>query len=202
VSESPVKVYQLVDESRRSFHAGASSWLGSTSLNASSIGIEIVNSGGRPDATGAIAYADYPPEQMDAVLKLSADIIRRHKIRADRVVGHSDIAPSRKTDPGPKFPWKRFADLGLVLWPDSAVVAAALPKYQAALPDVAWFQNQLEKHGFLGSKSGQLDSLTRDCLRAFQMKYRPSDYSGTPDAQTAALLDACIAARNNLLRAS
>jgi N-acetylmuramoyl-L-alanine amidase len=189
VRDQPVEVYQLVDENRRSFHAGVSSWQGSAGLNASSIGIEIVNAGGRPDASGKLVYADYSTEQIDAVLKLSEDIIKRHNIRPDRVVGHSDIAPSRKTDPGPKFPWKRFADRGLVLWPDEKAAAELLPSLQAKLPDVAWFQAKLAKVGYGVPANGQLDAATSDVLRAFQMKYRNTLYDGKPDAMTAALLE-------------
>jgi N-acetylmuramoyl-L-alanine amidase len=189
VRDKPAKVFQLVDEERRSFHAGVSSWQGNTQLNASSIGIEIVNAGGRPDANGVLQYADYEAEQIELVIKLVQDIVKRHKIRPDRVVGHSDIAPTRKTDPGPKFPWKRLADLGLVLWPNAADVSAALPQYEAQLPDVAWFQKKLKQHGFELPQNGELDKGTRDAVSAFQMKYRPERYDGMPDAQTAALLD-------------
>ncbi len=189
VRDDPVEIYQLVDEERRSFHAGVSSWQGSTSLNASSIGIEIVNGGGRPNAQGQFAYADYPPAQVEAVLKLVKDIVKRHNIRGDRIVGHSDIAPTRKTDPGPKFPWKRLADEGLIPWPDAAAVAAKLPMYTAKLPDVAWFQGKLAKHGFLVSSNGEFDKLTRDVVAAFQMKYRPTRYDGAMDGETAAILD-------------
>jgi N-acetylmuramoyl-L-alanine amidase len=166
-----------------------SSWQGSTTLNHSSIGIEIVNSGGRPDADGIVRFADYEPEQMEIVLKLVADIVKRHKIRPDRIVGHSDIAPTRKVDPGPKFPWKRLADMGLIHSPDAAAVAAKKAAYETALPDLKWFQTRLNKHGFLITQTGEMDKLTRDVIVAFQMKYRPAKYDGQPDAETAAILD-------------
>lgn len=189
VRDDPVEIYQLVDEGRRSFHAGVSSWAGVTALNATSIGIEIVNAGGRPNQAGQFAYADYPPEQIDAVVKLVKDIVKRHNIRGDRIVGHSDIAPTRKTDPGPKFPWKRLADEGLIPWPAAPAVAIKLTEFTAKLPDVAWFQGKLAKHGFLITPTGEMDKLTKDVLVAFQMKYRPVRYDGVPDAETAALLE-------------
>lgn len=193
VAEKPPIVYRLVDESRRAWHAGVSSWKGNTQLNASSIGIEIVNLGlRRQPAEDPANYADYPQEQVDAVIALCKDIVKRHGIRPDRVVGHSDIAPQRKVDPGPKFPWKRLADEGLIPWPDAATVARRLPEFERALPDVAWFQQRLAQHGFAVPASGELDRETRNVVRAFQMKYRPARFDGTPDAETAAVLDALV----------
>ena len=189
VRDNPPEIYQLVDENRRSFHAGVSSWLGNSGLNASSIGIEIVNPGGRPDADGFVRFADYEPAQIEAVMKLVRDIVKRHNIAPERVVGHSDIAPTRKVDPGPKFPWKRLADEGIIRWPDAQDVAARKPAFDKALPDVLWFQQRLAKHGFLVTQDGKMDGLTKAVLVAFQMKYRPANYSGAPDAETAAMLD-------------
>ena len=193
VAESPPTIYRLVDENRRAWHAGLSSWQGNTQLNASSIGIEIVNMGlqGQP-AEDIRNYAHYPKEQIDAVLELCKDIVRRHGIRPDRVVGHSDIAPQRKVDPGPKFPWKRFAEAGLIVWPDAAKVAARLPYFEQNLPNTLWFQERLAKHGFQVPEHGELDTPTRNVIRAFQMKYRQERFDGMPDAETAALLDALV----------
>lgn len=188
VRDSPVEIARLVDEDRRAFHAGVSSWKGQTMLNSASIGIEIVNRGDDKGTDGSI-YPDYPKEQIDAVIQLVKSIVQRHGIRPDRILGHSDIAPLRKVDPGPKFPWKRLADEGLIPWPDAAAVAAKRKDYEAALPDVAWFQARLAAHGFGIAKTGALDPDTQRTLAAFQMKYRPSNYDGNPDAETAALLD-------------
>lgn len=187
VRDRPPTIYRLVDESRRAWHAGVSSWQGSTQLNASSIGIEIVNLG---DRTGQ--WQEYPPEQIDAVVALVKDIVRRHDIRPDRIVGHSDIAPQRKIDPGPRFPWKRLADEGLIPWPDEAEVARRRPAYEQALPDVLWFQDMLARHGFAVPRHGELDKATRNVLVAFQMKYRPARHDGAPDAETAAILDVLV----------
>jgi N-acetylmuramoyl-L-alanine amidase len=101
------KIYRLVAEDKRAWHAGVSFWDGKTDLNTTSIGIEIVNTGNAP----------YPPEQMDAVIALSRDIVTRNKIRAFYVVAHSDIAPDRKQDPGELFDWKGLAALKLGLLP-------------------------------------------------------------------------------------
>lgn len=191
VRDDPPIVYRLVDENRRAYHAGVSSWKGQTQLNAASIGIEIVNLGDKGAADAPIWY-DYPKAQMDVVVALVKDIVKRHQIRPDRIVGHSDIAPQRKVDPGPRFPWKRLADEGLIVWPEANTVAQRLPAFEAQLPDVAWFQQKLEQHGYAVPKNGELDAVTRRVVAAFQMKYRPARFDGTPDAETAALLDLLV----------
>ena len=134
--EAPPRIYRLVDESQRAWHAGLSSWRGNTALNASSIGIEIVNAGPSDNAQGRV-YAPYPPEQIDLVISLVKDIVARHQIKPERVVGHSDIAPQRKVDPGPRFPWFRLGELGLIPWPNQGRVRAQQTLFAepGALPD-------------------------------------------------------------------
>ncbi len=188
--DTPAKVYQLVDENRRAYHAGASSWKGATMLNASSVGIEIVNLGGRRGANGlGLNFQDFDPEQIDRVVELVKQIVARHQIKPERILGHSDIAPTRKNDPGPKFPWKRLADEGLIPWPDAKAVAEQKAAYELALPGVTWFQEKLVKHGFTLPATGEQDKLTTDVISAFQQKYRPARFDGLPDAETAAILD-------------
>ena len=190
VSDGPKPViYRLVDENRRAWHAGPSEWKGHTALNASSIGIEIVNLGWR-ERDGQKVWFDYPPEQVEVLVPLIKDIVKRHQIRPDRILGHSDIQPQWKPDPGPRFPWQRLADEGLIIWPDAAKVAQREPAFAQQLPDVAWFQERLATHGFKVPRSGVLDKETRNVVAAFQMKYRPERFDGTPDARTAALLAA------------
>jgi N-acetylmuramoyl-L-alanine amidase len=192
VNDNPPTIYRLVEEDRRAYHAGVSSWKGQTQLNAASIGIEIVNRGYELGPTDN-DFQPYPEPQVQAVLALVRDIVKRHQIRPDRVVGHSDIAPQRKPDPGPRFPWKRLADEGLIVWPKAETVAERMPAYEAELPDVTWFQDMLAKHGFAVPQNGELDTATVNVLRAFQMKYRPARFDGMPDAETAALLSALVA---------
>jgi N-acetylmuramoyl-L-alanine amidase len=187
VRDDPPVIYRLVDEGRRAWHAGVSSWQGNTNLNSSSIGIEIVNFG---DRNGG--WQDYPKAQMDAVIALVKDIVKRHNIRPDRIVGHSDIAPQRKTDPGPRFPWKRLADEGIIKWPDAAEVARREPAFARQLPDVEWFQLMLAKHGYAVPANGELDEATVRVIAAFQMRYRQARYDGLPDAETAAILDVLV----------
>ena len=189
VRDEPVITYRLVDENRRAWHAGPSYWKGFTNLNASSIGIEIVNAGRVTAADGSVRYSPFGPKQLDEVIALCKEIVARHQIKPDRIIGHSDVAPGRKQDPGPLFPWKRLADEGLIAWPDAAMVAAKRPLYEFQLPDAQWFQEKLANYGYNTSRSGEWDALTRDSLVSFQMKYRPGNYDGRPDAEIAALLD-------------
>ena len=186
-------IYRLVDEGRRAWHSGPSHWRGHAMLNAGSIGIEIVHPGFRLRPDGSREYLPFPKAQIDALVPLVKDIVKRHQIRPERIVGHSDVAPQHKEDPGPTFPWKRLADEGLIPWPDAERVAAQRAVYEAALPDVAWFQNALATHGFEVPKTGVLDEATRRVIAAFQMRYRPARYDGTPDAETAALVQVLIA---------
>ena len=189
VRDEPVQVYRLVDESRLARHAGESYWNGMSTLNASSIGIEIVNPGYVDTPDGRV-YAPYPQSQIDSVIRLAKDIVARHGIAPGHVLGHADIAPGRKQDPGPQFPWKQLADAGLIAWPDAEQVAARLAFHQSApLPDIAWFQQRLAAVGYRTPQTGVLDQATRNVISTFQMKYRPADIHGEPDAETAAYLD-------------
>jgi N-acetylmuramoyl-L-alanine amidase len=190
VTDDPVPViYNLVDEKNAAWHAGNSSWKNFTQLNNSSIGIEIVNPGWKDTPNGRV-YAPFPQSQIDALIPLVRDIVQRHHIAPENVLGHSDIAPLRKQDPGPMFPWKQLADAGLVAWPNAVRVASLSPWFQAQLPDIAWFQKKLAAWGYGLVQSGQLDEQTRTVLSAFQMKYRPANIDGNPDAETASLLEA------------
>jgi N-acetylmuramoyl-L-alanine amidase len=186
--QKPV-IYNLVDENNAAWHAGNSSWKNFTQLNNSSIGIEIVNPGWKDTPNGRV-YAPFPQYQVDALIPLVRDIVTRHHITPDNVLGHSDIAPLRKQDPGPMFPWKQLADAGLVAWPDATRVAAVSPIFQTQLPEVAWYQKKLAAWGYGLVQSGNLDEQTRAVLSAFQMKYRPANIDGMPDVETAALLEA------------
>jgi N-acetylmuramoyl-L-alanine amidase len=190
VTDDPVPViYNLVDEKNAAWHAGNSSWKNFTQLNNSSIGIEIVNPGWHDTPTGRV-YAPFPQSQIDALIPLVRDIVTRHHIAPENVLGHSDIAPLRKQDPGPMFPWPQLAAAGLVAWPDANRVAMLVPIFQVQLPDIAWYQKKLATWGYGLVQSGVLDEQTRTVLSTFQMKYRPSNIDGTPDVETAALLEA------------
>ncbi|MFB4248190.1 N-acetylmuramoyl-L-alanine amidase [Pseudomonas idahonensis] len=181
-------IYKLVDEQYRAWHAGESQWQGRTWLNSSSIGIEIVNPGFRDGPNGRLWYP-YSEAQIQNLIVLLKDISKRNNISPRHIIGHSDIAPSRKLDPGPLFPWKRLADAGLGLWPNAqAVVARQQAFFAANLPSISWFQQQLAVLGYATPQTGELDVATRHVLAAFQMHYRPGRFDGTPDAESAAIL--------------
>jgi N-acetylmuramoyl-L-alanine amidase len=192
--DQPV-IYRLVPEDRRAWHSGPSYWRGHSMLNANSIGIEIVHPGFRLKPDGTREYLPYPPAQIEAVVALVKDIVKRHAIRPERIVGHSDVLPQHKQDPGPTFPWKRLADEGLIAWPDAARVAVERARFEQTLPDVQWFQDMLGKHGFAVPRHGTLDEETRNVVSAFQMRFRPAKFDGTPDAETAAILEVLVNGR-------
>ncbi len=189
IGESPATIYRLVDENRRAWHAGESEWNGRTWLNATSIGIELVNRGYVESADGRRLWYPYSAEQIDALVVLLKDIMARHDLKPGAIIGHSDIAPQRKVDPGPLFPWKRLAEEGLLPWPDADAVAAERMRYASAgLPTITWFQDALAAQGYRVPRHGHLDDETRNVIAAFQMKYRPARFGGEPDAETAAML--------------
>jgi N-acetylmuramoyl-L-alanine amidase len=190
--EQPPVIYQLVPEERRAWHSGPSHWRGHQMLNANSIGIEIVHPGFRAWPDGTREYLPFAPAQIDALIPLVKDIVQRHGIRPERIVGHSDVLPQFKEDPGPMFPWRRLADEGLIAWPDAQRVAAQRVIFDTALPDVAWFQQMLTRHGFAPLTGGVLDEATRRTVSAFQMRFRPAKFDGAPDAETAAILHVLV----------
>lgn len=191
--ETPPRIFRLVDESRRAWHSGASAWKGHRLLNAGSIGIEIVHPGFKLGPNGERIYQPFAEAQMQALIPLVQDIVQRHQIRPERILGHGEVTPSYKEDPGPTFPWRRLAELGITPpWPDATRVAAQRERFEALLPDVAWFQRTLSLHGYAVETTGQLDEQTQRVLMNFQMRYRPERHDGAPDAETAALLHVLI----------
>jgi len=163
--EEDGQTYRLVYDSRRAWHAGVSSWAGQSTLNDCSLGIEIVNPGHE------WGYRAFPSEQMNAVERLVADLIRRHGIRLDRVVGHSDIAPTRKEDPGELFDWRRLAQADLAIWPDAADETEA-----GRLLDpegIATLSRALATSGY------ELTDF-KATLTAFRRRFRPTGLSGLP----------------------
>ncbi|AKQ56609.1 N-acetylmuramoyl-L-alanine amidase [Bordetella hinzii] len=188
-ARADTRVYQLVDENRAAWHAGTSWWFGQSSLNFTAIGIEIVNAGWQDQPDGSKRYAPYAPAQITALTHLLRDIAERHGIRPENIVGHSDIAPQRKLDPGPEFPWRTLAQAGIGRWYDETAAAGRMLRLQTeGLPDVAWFQAELARLGYETPRHGQLDRATRNVLAAFQMHYRPARHDGEPDAETAAIM--------------
>lgn len=173
-------IWRLVAEDERAWHAGASAWEGEGDVNARAIGIEIVNGGHDFD------LPEFPDAQIEAVIALVRDILERRGLKPARVVGHSDVAPERKLDPGEKFPWRRLAQAGVSIWPDDH----AAPHTQSGDDVVGRVQGQLAKFGYTLEKSGVMDSSTRAALMAFQRRFRPETVDGLIDEQTQKLLAA------------
>ena len=185
-------IVQLVAEARRAWHAGVSSWAGRADVNSCSIGIEIANPGHDH------GYPDFPKRQVAAVTALCRSIFTRHQIPADRVVAHSDVAPSRKQDPGEKFPWKVLADSGIGLWVKPAPMTQAGPIFVLGESDPAIEETQrlLARYGYGVTPTGYLDGTTRDAVAAFQRHFRPIRVDGVVDVSTIATLKALLAARD------
>ena len=174
------RVYRLVPEEHRAWHAGASSWEGEGDVNARSIGIEIVNGG------HDFGLPDFPDAQIDAVIALLNDIFARWPSSTPCASSrHSDIAPERKADPGEKFPWKRLADAGVSIWPEE------FPHPDTSTGDATIrMQERLAKLGYSVTASGMVDEATKVALVAFQRRFRPTLADGSPDEETHKLLHA------------
>nr|WP_051014748.1 N-acetylmuramoyl-L-alanine amidase [Pseudoroseomonas cervicalis] len=178
VVEEDGRIWRLVPEARRAWHAGQSYWRGHTLLNARSIGIEIVNPGHE------WGYRPFPALQMAAVAELCLDILARHPIPPRNVVGHSDIAPDRKQDPGELFDWEGLAALGIGLWPGEARgESLALPAGAA--------QRAAELLGRIGYPLDPARPAL--AIAAFQRHWRQEAVTGQPDAGTLARLAAVAA---------
>jgi len=151
-------IFSLVDEDKRAWHAGQSYWRGETDINSRSIGIEIVNPGHH------FGYCSFPEGQMNSVVNLSKDILSRFSIPAWNVVGHSDIAPDRKLDPGEFFDWKKLAAAGVGVWPTPRATKQCNLKLMLAT------------YGY--------DSEACNTIAAFQRHFRPSAITGKADEES------------------
>ncbi|WP_303854945.1 N-acetylmuramoyl-L-alanine amidase [Salinicola salarius] len=192
LSDDLPQIWQLVDEKDRAWHAGVSAWEDRTQLNDTSIGVEIVNRGPQETLEGQ-RWEPYPEDQIRAVIALAKDVIRRYRLPPTAILGHSDIAPSRKIDPGPRFPWKRLHDAGVGAWPRDEDIASFRHQFAQCSPSITQYQRALSAYGYSLTATGMIDDETRDVTRAFQMHFRPASYSGQPDHETAAILWALLA---------
>ena len=170
--EEDGRVFALVPEERRAWHAGVSHWRGTSGLNGRSIGIEIVNPG------HAHGYRPFPVFQMLAVAELCLAVLGRHPIPARNVLGHSDVAPDRRDDPGELFDWEGLAGQGVGIWPGQPAAPAAAE----AVP------------GLLATIGYRVDLDIAVVLRAFQRHWRPGLVDGVADEETRGLLRAVAAA--------
>jgi len=211
-SDNKLKVFELVPETQRAWHAGRSYWAGKSGLNDQSIGIEIVNqtycyqhepndpitdnsneSEVPTEPEGFCFYPDFAENQLEIFLELLEDILERHPhIKPTNIVGHSDIAPNRKIDPGPRFPWQRLYQLGFGAWFDDETVTRYWVKFHETPMPIINIQRALNTYGYDIEETGELDRQTRNVLRAFQMHFRPSTVNGRPTLETVAILYALI----------
>jgi N-acetylmuramoyl-L-alanine amidase len=180
----------MVAENQRAWHAGLASWHAETDINSASVGIEIHNPGHE------LGYPEFPEPQMRALEALCADIVARHRIRPERVLAHSDVAPQRKKDPGEKFPWARLASRGIGHWVPPVAVLAADPGIarDAAGPLVADVQGMLARYGYGIQPTGGFDPLTEFVVTAFQRHFRPERVDGRIDQSTITTLEHLAAA--------
>ena len=184
-------VWQLVPEDQLAWHAGPSYWRGATRINDTSIGIELVNRGYTPVLTGR-DWQPFTPAQIAALGVMLKDIARRYAIAPENIVGHSDIAPQRKQDPGPLFPWRQLAQQGTGAWPDASRVAHFLADQAADAPaDAKKLLSTLARYGYDVS-GATTPRQQQQLIAAFQMHFRPADYRGLPDAETLAIAEALV----------
>ncbi len=194
-------IVQMIDESKRAWHAGIGSWNKNNQLNTYSIGIEITNPGytekktnpcsifdpaiwnetTNQQVTGSLFYwQPFTTQQIDSVISLCSEIVQRYNIPPHHIVGHSDIAPGRKLDPGPLFPWKKLAEHGIGLWSRNVEITPT-----QSILDI---QKNLQILGYKIRLSGKLDTHAVTVLQAFQAHFRPNNIDGIPDQETAQIL--------------
>ncbi|MEE4298692.1 MAG: N-acetylmuramoyl-L-alanine amidase [Pseudomonadales bacterium] len=199
-----VVVLRLVAEERRAWHAGRSHWAGTTALNDSSIGIEIVNESRCETSNGMNAVRDpderrcvfqpYDDRQIDVLIALLQGILERHPdIDPEDVVAHADIAPDRKVDPGPLFPWARLHEAGIGAWYETEQVMRIRAGLAPEDLEARSVQRALAAWGYGVTETALFDTDTRFALEAFQMHFRPTRHDGVADAETVAILHALIA---------
>jgi len=188
------RVIQLVQESRRAWHAGAAFWAGETDINSRSVGIEIANPGHDYD------YPDFPKRQIAAVTALCRGIQTRNSIPPLRVLAHSDVAPGRKQDPGEKFPWRTLYDSGVGHWVEPAPITegGVLLALGDRGDEVAAMQDLLGQYGYGVSVNGNYDSIMNGVVTAFQRHFRPARVDGITDQSTRATLRELLATRGRV----
>lgn len=181
----------LVAEDKRAWHAGVSKWGKFENLNDTSIGIEIVNKG-YEKVGNSNTYFDYTPTQIKKVAQLCKDIIERYKIEPTYVLGHSDVAPQRKLDPGPKFPWKKLYDeYEIGAWyevQDFYLFYNSIMNNSTDLGNIEEIQKQFKKYGYDIEVNGENNEAFKKIVTVFQHHFRPEKYDGIVDAETYAIL--------------
>ena len=179
--EEDGRIFALVDEDKRAWHAGVSHWQGVDGINHTSIGIEIVNPG------HAFGYRPFPAVQIDSLVWLLADICGRYQIRQDRIIGHSDVAPLRKDDPGELFPWDQLAraGYGIVAEGDNKTTQ----KRALTVKQLIAYQKHLNEIGYALDTDGLYGEQMTACVRAFQRHWRRYGVTGELDTGTCDALE-------------
>ncbi len=188
-------VYRLVAEDMRAWHAGHSFWHGVRDINSTSIGIEIVNPGHEN------GYRAFPEKQIETLITLAKGIMERHAIASHNVLGHSDVAPGRKTDPGELFPWQVLSGHGIGLWPEDTVILPGHTDMTGALRRLSEIGYAVPLTPELGSDILDPDSAVTDVIAAFQGRYRQNLADGQLDNETASRI-AAVAVRFSTARAA
>ena len=184
--EEDGRIFRLVPEERRAWHAGVSYWKGARNINGVSIGVEIVNPGHE------FGYRPFPDAQIAALIALIGEIRGRWRIGDDRIVGHSDVAPERKDDPGELFPWKRIAEAGHGLWADAPPAPGEPLAEGAEGVGVFALQAGFTRLGYDLPPSGKFDAATKAVVVAFQQHWRQDKVDGVADGKTRAQLMALL----------
>ena len=182
VVEEDGRIFRLVPEERRAWHAGLSFWKGVRDINSASVGIEIVNPGHE------FGYRPFPDAQIASVIGLVGDIRTRWTVENDRIVGHSDVAPDRKDDPGELFPWKRLAEAGHGLWVEPPAAPGAPLSEGEESTGVFALQAGFTRLGYDCAPSGKFDAHTKAVVTAFQRHWRQEKVDGIADGETRARL--------------
>lgn len=211
--DDQLKVLQLVNEDERAWHAGSSYWQGRTAVNDQSIGIEVVNvpkCERLPQAQTELAkgqrlltnkltakhmcfFPDYDPKQIELLIELSKEILKKNPdISPTNIIGHSDIAPQRKSDPGPRFPWYQLYQSGIGAWYAQETVLKYWQLFDVQMPNIGLIQQALHSYGYDIQETSELDSQTQNVFHAFQTHFVPWKITDRADAQTVATLFALL----------
>ena len=197
-----IKIFQLVDEENRAWHAGISKWEERTNINDQSIGIELVNQaecsvrqGSQYDYTNnyICLFSEFDSDQIDQLILLLKDILSRHdEIKPTYIVGHSDISPDRKFDPGPKFPWKKLYENGIGAWYDDQTFEKYKNQFKRKIPDINQIQCALKRYGYGVEITNKMDEQTFFVIRAFQYHFTPNKSDGSISVDTVSALWALL----------
>ena len=197
-----IKIFQLVDEENRAWHAGISKWEERTNINDQSIGIELVNQaecsvrqGSQYDYTNnyICLFSEFDSDQIDQLILLLKDILSRHdEIKPTYIVGHSDISPDRKFDPGPKFPWKKLYENGIGAWYDDQTFEKYKNQFKRKIPDINQIQCALKRYGYGIEITNKMDEQTFFVIRAFQYHFTPNKSDGSISVDTVSALWALL----------